>query len=298
MVTRARPGIDFSTFPESDGEPMAETSTNAIQMIDLQWTLQTLFDRQGRLETTTVGGNQMMYYNEHNGWEHISPDVYVGLNRPPPAPSSWKTWIEGKFPDIVFEITSPSTQREDLSTRPRGKLTLYERLGVREYYIYDPQQEMVPSFYGFELREGLLEPLARLASGGIMSPLLGAELRPLATPHTRRHPAGTWLRVFDPWTAQPIQIAPEEHDDFLAAVEQLTTTQERLTTTQERLTTTQERLTTTQEQVTEEARARLLAERRVADEAAARLAAEARAAQAEATLQKLLADLGPGQGPE
>ncbi len=292
MVTRARPGIDFSTFPESDGEPMAETSTNAIQMIDLQWTLQTLFDRQGRLETTTVGGNQMMYYNEHNGWEHISPDVYVGFDRPPPAPPSWKTWIEGKFPDIVFEITSPSTQREDLSTRPRGKLTLYERLGVREYYVYDPQQEMVPSFYGFELREGLLEPLESLTSGGIMSPLLGAELRPLATPHTRRHPAGTWLRVFDPWTAQPIQIAPEEHDDFLAAVEQLTTTQEHLITTQEQLITTQERLITTQEQVAQEAQARLLAERLVADEAAARLAAEARAAQAEATLQKLLADLG------
>ena len=123
-----------------------------------------------------------------------------------------------------------------------------------------------------------------------MSPLLGAELRPLATPQTRRHPAGTWLRVFDPWTAQPIQIPPEEHDDFLAAVEQLTTTQERLTTTQERL-------ITTQEQATQEAQARLLAERSVADEAAARLAAEARAAQAEATLQKLLTDLGRGQSP-
>ena len=280
MITRARPGIDFSTFPESDGEPMAETSTNAIQMVDLQWTLQTLFDRQGRLETTTVGGNQMMYYNEHNGWEHISPDVYVIFDRPPPAPPSWKTWIEGKFPDIVFEITSPSTQREDLSARPRGKLTLYERLGVREYYVYDPQQEMVPSFYGFELREGLLEPLAPLAGGGIMSPLLGAELRPLATPQTRRHPAGTWLRVLDPWTIQPIQIAPEEHDAFLAAVEQLTMTQEQLTMTRE--------------QLTEEARARLLAARRVADEAAARLEAETRAAQAEAALQRLLAELGPG----
>jgi len=190
----------------------------------------------------------------------------------------------------VFEITSPSTQREDLSTRPRGKLTLYERLGVREYYVYDPQQEMAPSFYGFELREGLLEPLAPLTSGGIMSPLLGAELRPLATPQTRRHPAGTWLRVFDPWTAQPIQIAPEEHDDFLAAVKQLTTTQEQLITTQEQL-------ITTQEQVAQEARARLLAERQVADEAAARLAAEARVAQAEAALQKLLTELGQGQSP-
>ncbi len=30
MVTRTTPEIGWSTFPDSDGEPMAETSANAI----------------------------------------------------------------------------------------------------------------------------------------------------------------------------------------------------------------------------------------------------------------------------
>jgi len=45
MAIRDPLDIDFSTFPESDGQPMAETLANAVQMVDLQWTLQTLFAR-------------------------------------------------------------------------------------------------------------------------------------------------------------------------------------------------------------------------------------------------------------
>ncbi len=121
MAPRVGADIDWSTFPESDGEPMAENLDNAVQMIDLQWTLQTLFARQGRAGTTTVGGNQFVYYNRFNGRDNISPDVYVAFDRPPPGPNKWQTWVEGKFPDIVFEITSPSTQARDLSTAQGGK---------------------------------------------------------------------------------------------------------------------------------------------------------------------------------
>ncbi len=116
MVIRTPEDIDFSTFPESDGQPMAETTANVIQMLDLWWTLGQLFKAQGRDGVTTVGANQFVYYNRFNGRDNISPDVYVIFDRPPPAPPSWKTWIEGKFPDVVFEITSPSTQANDLST--------------------------------------------------------------------------------------------------------------------------------------------------------------------------------------
>ena len=74
MTTRTQAEIDFSTFPDSDGEPMAETVANTIQMIDLQWALGELAARQGRTRVA-VGGNQFVYYNRHNGREHISPDV-------------------------------------------------------------------------------------------------------------------------------------------------------------------------------------------------------------------------------
>jgi len=234
MVTRARSSeIDWSTFPESDGEPMAETTAHAIQMVDLQWALQTLFAMQGRDTRTAVGGNQLMYYNERDGLEHVSPDVYVIFDRKPPPPPSWKTWVEGKVPDIVFEITSPSTQAQDLSVEPKGKRRLYAELEVGEYYIYDPLQETSPWFMGFELRDERMESLQARPDGGIYSPLLRAELRPVAMTETTRRPAGIWLRVIDPRTGEPIPIAEEEHNDLHAVRGQLSALREELTATQE-----------------------------------------------------------------
>jgi len=278
MVARATPEIDFSTFPDSDGAPMAETSANAIQMVDLQFALQSLFAQQGRAHTTTVGGNQFVYYNPANGRDNISPDVYVIFDVPPPAPPKWETWIEGKFPDIVFEISSPSTQREDLSERPGGKRRVYAEQGAKEYYIYDPQGAMDPPFLGFESRHGRMEPLTPLASGGIISPLLRAELRPVFMEETPRRPAGDWLRVIDPVSGRPVRVAEETHDAFLAAEDRLTVTQQqlavetqtriatqeliaamegRLTTTERRLATTEELLAVTQDIVTEERQTRI-----------------------------------------
>jgi len=265
--------LDFSTFPDSDGQPMAETTANVVQMVDLVWELKALFSLQGRAPVT-VGGNQFVYYNPANGRDNISPDVYVVFGVEVLAPAKWCTWVEGKFPDIVFEITSPSTQAHDLSEGPRGKRRLYAALGAQEYYIYDPQQVMVPPLLGYESRGGRMEPLAALAGGGVWSPLLGTELRPLAMARIEWRPAGVWLRVIDPRTGEPIPVAEEEHHELQA----------------------------TREQLTVEERARLAAERRAADEERARLAADQarlaadqRAEQAEAELQTLHALLARRQ---
>lgn len=45
-------------------------------------------------------------------------------------------------PDMVMEILSPSTQRHDRLT----KFNLYQRAGVREYWIVDPANRAVQSF--------------------------------------------------------------------------------------------------------------------------------------------------------
>lgn len=54
-------------------------------------------------------------------------------------------------PDMVVEILSPSTQRHDRLV----KLGLYQRAGVREYWIADPDSQTVQVF---TLRDGLLLP--------------------------------------------------------------------------------------------------------------------------------------------
>lgn len=45
-------------------------------------------------------------------------------------------------PDLVIEILSPSTRRHDRFT----KYNLYQRAGVREYWIVDPDSKAVQSF--------------------------------------------------------------------------------------------------------------------------------------------------------
>ncbi len=295
MVIRTPEDIDFSTFPESDGQPMAETTANVIQMLDLWWTLGQLFKAQGRDGVTTVGANQFVYYNRFNGRDNISPDVYVILDRPPPAPPSWKTWIEGKFPDVVFEITSPSTQAKDLSTERGGKRELYARLGAKEYYIYDPQQEMKPGFLGFEIRGGRLEPLPRLVGGGIMSPLMRTELRPIAMDVVGQRPAGTWLRVIDPRTGEQILGLDEQLLARETAQARLLE-EERARLMAEQHAKDEERARLMAEQhAKDEERARLAAEQHAKDEERARLAADQRVERAEAELQALRATLARRQ---
>ncbi len=51
-------------------------------------------------------------------------------------------------PDMVIEILSPSTRRHDLSV----KYQLYQRAGVREYWIVDPEGKTVQVF---RLEDGL-----------------------------------------------------------------------------------------------------------------------------------------------
>lgn len=45
-------------------------------------------------------------------------------------------------PDLVIEVLSPSTQRHDRFV----KFNLYERAGVKEYWIADPQSKTVQAF--------------------------------------------------------------------------------------------------------------------------------------------------------
>ncbi len=210
MTTQEQVDLDYyATFPEDDGEPMAETQVNSIQMIDLQWALLELARRQG-LAPVAVGGNQLMYWNPHNGREHVSPDVYMVLDYKPPLPAKWQTWIEGKFPEIVFEISSPSTWRTDVGGRWEDKPALYKRRGVREYYIFDPQAAVQPALRGYGWVEGEWQRYELLPSGGLWSPLLGTELRVLPMGENEWRPAGPWLRVLDPDTGEPIPVPDEQ----------------------------------------------------------------------------------------
>lgn len=270
MATRSAALNEHVEYPSSDGKPMAETYTHMMQMVDLIIALRYHFVHRGH-RRVLVGGNQFIYYTAGQPSDNVSPDVYVLFDTDTVDPDILQTWVEGKFPDVVFEITSPSTYREDRDV----KRALYAHLGVQEYYIYDPEQRVRTWFTAYRRHGNSLEPVPLEAGGGIVSPLLGVELRPVAMPATPYRAAHTWLRVIDPQTGEMIAWTEEEHQQLQEAM--------------------QARLVAEIRAQSEE-QARLAAEERAQRAEEARLAAEERAARAEAMLRELLAGQEPPEG--
>jgi len=188
------PEIDFSTFPGKDGKPMADNERNQREMIDTMFALRQPLEPLGH----HVGGNLIIYYNPENGLDHLSPDVFVALDRDAGLRESWKTWLEGKFPEVVVEIASPSTQQRDLGE----KLARYGALGAREYYIHDPARRLQPAFRGYRSAGGALVPVPNPSGASIRSGVLGLELRVV----------DGWLRVIDPANGEPYPTPDEVRD--------------------------------------------------------------------------------------
>jgi len=66
----------------------------------------------------------------------VQPDVFVVCDT-----GIVKQWVFGT-PDVIFEIASPSTTLKDR----REKMHLYERFGVKEYFLVDPEAEFIEKF--------------------------------------------------------------------------------------------------------------------------------------------------------
>ena len=188
-------------YPEGDGKPMAETPIHRDELIRVLQTLQEAF--AGHADVY-VSGNMMMYYEEGNPRASVSPDVFVVVGVPKlPERRVYKVWEEGASPTVVFEITSPSTRREDL----RKKRELYARMGVREYYLYDPLAEYLrPPLQGYRLEDGEYRPLAPDADGALLSQALGMRIMLVEGR----------LRLFDPQTGAPL-LSPAERAETEAA---------------------------------------------------------------------------------
>lgn len=85
-----------------------------------------------------------------------APDVMVIFDVEPGGRDNYKIWEEGQVPGVIFEMTSKGTQDQDKTF----KKTLYEQLGVKEYWLFDPKGEWFKeNLQGYRLRGETYEPI-------------------------------------------------------------------------------------------------------------------------------------------
>ncbi|MBI3967227.1 MAG: Uma2 family endonuclease [Chloroflexi bacterium] len=188
-------------YPESDCKPMAETEIHRDTLVDLIHGLRCHFRARSDVY---VGGNLLLYYEEGAPRKCVAPDVLVTKGIVAGQRSIYQVWKEGKAPDVVFEVTSPTTRWED----QRRKRVRYEKLGVREYYLFDPLGEYLrPALQGYRLTDRGYERLPASSAGTLTSAELGLELGP----------EGTTLRLVDPTTRARLPTVAESEAGRLVA---------------------------------------------------------------------------------
>jgi Uma2 family endonuclease len=174
-------------LPETDGLPM-DSERQALQMDLLFEPLRFYFT--GR--DVYVGKNQIIYYSvaQVRNRDFLGPDVYVVLDVPDRERRSWVTWEEGKAPDVVIEILSPTTADRD---RGEKKRIYQDHIGAREYFWYDPETDELA---GFVLHDGAYVPLEPDGAGRMPCPILGLALVHWGGSYMERD--GPWLRWATP----------------------------------------------------------------------------------------------------
>ena len=121
-------------YPCSDGRPMADNTWQAQAIVHAA------SDLAVALPEPFVAADILVYLERGNRDNRIAPDVLVAFGVERRHRMSYRVWEEGKPPDWVLEVASPSTQASDRARKRR----VYARLGVPEYWLFDPKGVFPP----------------------------------------------------------------------------------------------------------------------------------------------------------
>jgi Uma2 family endonuclease len=156
-------------YPESDGAPLGETE---VPVEELAATRDVLKHHFAGDEDVYVGANMFVYYERGNPKAVFAPDVFVARGVDKTVRRTYKLWLEKEPPCFVLELSSDSTWLEDTG----NKKALCARLGVREYFLFDPLGDYLePRLQGFRLNERQRDylPIEPEADGAVVSETLG-----------------------------------------------------------------------------------------------------------------------------
>src|SRR3954447_15544694 len=109
-------------LPETDEQPLESAWHRDCMNLLIESVRVCLADRKDFY----VGGNMFIYFSSEQvrNRDYKGPDFYFvsGVPRQPVRPY-WAVWNEGgRYPDLIIELTSPSTATEDRT----AKKALYE----------------------------------------------------------------------------------------------------------------------------------------------------------------------------
>jgi Uma2 family endonuclease len=162
MTTRILPDPDLDLYPDSDGQPMAENTLQFQWIVTLQGNLDRMYEND---PDVFVAGDLLWYAEKGKPAERAAPDAMVIFGRPKGYRGSYKQWVEDDIaPQVVFEVLSPGNRRDEMDR----KFAFYEKHGVEEYYIYDPDQV---DLEGWQRIDDQLSPVDSI--DGYVSPRLG-----------------------------------------------------------------------------------------------------------------------------
>ena len=163
--------IEDSLYPESDGKPMADNTIQFRHIVMVQGGLDTQYRDDPNI---LVVGDLLWYPQQGHPEISAAPDTMVVFGRPRGDRRSYRQWREGNVsPQVVFEILSPNNTADEMER----KFEFYQRHGVEEYYVFDPDEPR--SLAGYHRVGAELQEIVDLFTW--VSPRLGVRFDPSGT---------------------------------------------------------------------------------------------------------------------
>ncbi|MBC8103658.1 MAG: Uma2 family endonuclease [Cytophagales bacterium] len=126
------PTAETISYPDSDGNPLSDNTRQFRWIMTLKGNLDILYRD---VPEVFVAGDLLWYPVKGSNTVRAAPDVMVAFGRPKGDRGSYKQWEEENIPPlVVFEVLSPGNRMREMAL----KFDFYERYGVEEYYIYNP----------------------------------------------------------------------------------------------------------------------------------------------------------------
>ena len=156
-------------YPEQREDDTGETSIHAKLINRLVQMLLHFFESRNDV---FVSPNMNLYYEKGDPNKWYAPDILIAFGVPNHERSSYNIWKENLAPQVIFEVSSERTWKNDISE----KLEVYGQLGVEEYYILDPEFAYLPApILAFHREEDRLLTVP-INEGRIFSPRLGLDI--------------------------------------------------------------------------------------------------------------------------